>query len=259
MIYKLLEDGASLMSNYTREVFVKYIIRGARYYATENEDKPIEYILPGDIIDTERIERTGHVKRLPDSYSQETQDLLPFDISKTKPNRKPLNGYQEVFHIQDTVQFYEAIEYIPIETCHLPEPAYTLIHHVRDLSKPVRRKVFSDLRLHKKKCTHPFVYINGVKYLDHWVDQYKRDLNKYKDTKGILLIPATPEDIRDNYWNSLAGLTKVKGIPDDDIGTRIIEHSFMNLRCRYDSDLQDFYLHTTHKAVLRPYEREIPV
>jgi hypothetical protein len=265
MIYILPEDGTSLTKDYSRQVHLKYILRGSQYYTTESEDFPADYILTSDLIDIDQIDNTRHVRRLPDIYSEETKALLeiPFDISKTKPSRTTLQEIQDfpiIWHLQDTVQFYEAITYIPIEYCHLPDTEYATIRHIRDLNQPIRRKVFADHPLHKKRCTHPFVQINGIWYLDHWVDQHKRDLTKYKSSNGILLIK---EDrlpyLRDNYWNTLTGLTKTKGLRDDDIDIRITECAFLTLRFRYRSDVEDFYLRTQHQPILRTYEREIPV
>jgi hypothetical protein len=265
MIYLLPEDGTSLTIDHSRQIHLKYILRASRYYTTESEDFPADYILPSDLIDLDQIENTRHVERLPDIYSEETKALLeiPFDISKTKASRTTLQEIPDcniIWHLQDTVQFYEAITYIPIEYCHLPEDEYSTIRHIRHLSQPIRRKVFADYPLHKKRCTHPFVQINDIWYLDHWVDQHKRDLTKYKPGNGILLIK---EDrlpyLRDNYWNSLIGLTKAKGVRDDDIEVRITECAFLTLRFRYPGDVEDFYLRTTHQPILRKYERSTPV
>jgi hypothetical protein len=277
MIYLLPEDGTSLTIDGSRQTFLKYILRGSQYYATETEETPINYILPADIIDTDQIENTRYVKRLPVSYSKDNQG--PFDISKTKPNRvllqdeceHPFNWYEPIYHKQNSVEFFEAIEYISIAYCHLPEPAYKTIRHIRDINKPLKRKVFPDNKLHRRNCTHPFVQINGYEYLDHWVDQYKRDLTKYQlqteyhstNCTGILLIEETdPDTLRENYWNQLAGLTKSKVYTNqfpDDIDIRIIECAFLTLSLCYQCNIPEFYEETHHQPILRRHEKEIPV
>jgi hypothetical protein len=248
----------------TRIIDLKYILQGSKYYTYESEENPISYISDEDYFETDLIEKTSYVKRLARSYTEDSHLIEePFVFKLTKACRTTLQEIQnepKLFHIQDTVQFYEAITYFPKKYNNLPEPAYTEIKHIRDLSKPVRRKVFSDQKLHKRRCTHSFVQIHGTRYLNHWVDQHKRDPKKYKEGHGILLLPATPSEARDNYWNSLVSLRNIR-IPydEDETKLRLLSCAYLTLRHKYPSNVQEFYLNTTHQQYLPHYELSIPV
>jgi hypothetical protein len=197
-------------SKCTRIIDLKYILQGSKYYSYESEENPISYISEENYFETDLIEKTTHVKKLP-SYYIKSFELIeePFVFQLTKACRSTLQEIQkdpELYHEQDSVQFYEAITYFPIEYYHLPEPAYTKIIHIRKLSKPIRRKVFSDTLLRRRLYTESLLRINIDRHLNHWVDQHKRHPKKYQEGNGILLLPATPSQARDNYWNSLVAL-----------------------------------------------------
>jgi hypothetical protein len=84
--------------------------------------------------------------RLPRPYTEDSHLIEePFVFKLTKVRRTTLQEIQKdpkLFHLQDTVLYYEAITNFPIEYNNLPEPVYTEIKHIRDLSNPERRKVF---------------------------------------------------------------------------------------------------------------------
>jgi hypothetical protein len=125
----------------TRIINLKYILQGCRYYSYESEENPISYIFEEDYFESDLIEKTRHVKRLPRPYTKDSHLIEePFVFQLTKACRSTLQEIQKdpnLFHLQDTVQFYEAITYFPIEYNYLPEPAFTEIKHIRDLSKPL--------------------------------------------------------------------------------------------------------------------------
>jgi hypothetical protein len=172
-------------SKCTRIIDLKYILQGSRYCSYKSEENPISYISEEDYFETDLIEKTTHVKKLPSPYLQDF-DLIeePFVFQLTKACRTTLQEIQKdpkLFHEQDTVQFYEAITYFAIEYCHLPEPVYTKIIHTRNLRKSIRRKVFSNTLLRGRLFTRFLLTFNGKRYLNHWVDQHKRDPKKYQE------------------------------------------------------------------------------
>jgi hypothetical protein len=239
----------------TRIIDLKYILQGSKYYTYESEENPISYISDEDYFETDLIEKTSYVKRLPRSYIENLELIEePFVFNLTKACRSTLQEIQkepELYHEQDTVQFYEAITYFPITYCHLPKPAYTKIIHIKKLRKYTRRKVFSDkiLRIHLYKET--LLRINGDRYLNHWVDQHKRDPKKYQEGNGILLLPATPSQARDNYWNSLVNLRNIQIPYDrDETKLRLLDCAYLTLRHKYPSSIQEFYLNTTHQQYI---------
>jgi hypothetical protein len=247
----------------TRIIDLKYILQGSKYYTNESEENPISYISDEDYFETDLIEKTSYAKRLPRSYIKDLELIEePFVFQLTKACRSTLQEIQkdpELYHEQDTVQFYEAITYFPITYCHLPEPAYTKIIHIKKLRKFTRRKVFSDKVLRAHLHTETLLRINGDRYLNHWVDQHKRDPKKYQEGNGILLLPATPSQARDNYWNSLVNLRNIPKSYDydcEDIKLRLLDCAYLTLRHKYPSSVQDFYLNTTHQQYI-PSTRSI--
>jgi hypothetical protein len=104
---------------FTRTVDLKYILQGAAKYSTESTESPFSHILETDYFDQDLIEKTRHVKRLPKAYANQENvfEELPFHQVRTIPCRVSLadkglskfylNG--TLYHIQDTVEFYEAI------------------------------------------------------------------------------------------------------------------------------------------------------
>jgi hypothetical protein len=108
---------------FTRTVDLKYILQGAAKYSTESTESPVSHILEPDYFDTDLIEKTRHVKRVPKAYANQEKvfEELPFNQVSTIPCRISLadsvlskfylNG--TLHHIQDTVEFFEAIIYQP--------------------------------------------------------------------------------------------------------------------------------------------------
>jgi hypothetical protein len=58
-------------ATFTRTRSLKYILQVAGKYSTESTDCPVSNILETDYVDTELIEKTRHVKRLPRFYTSQ--------------------------------------------------------------------------------------------------------------------------------------------------------------------------------------------
>ena len=97
--------------NCNREVNLRYILQG-------NGDN-VNRVLHTDYFHSDLIEKTTHVKRLPRSYiiNSNNSIAVPFVKSTTKPCRYPIPHPEHegsfTYHVQDQIEFYEAITYYP--------------------------------------------------------------------------------------------------------------------------------------------------
>jgi hypothetical protein len=67
---------------FTRTVDLKYILQGAAKYSTESTESQVSHILETDYFDTDLIEKTRHVKRLPKVH--ENQEIVSENYHLTK-------------------------------------------------------------------------------------------------------------------------------------------------------------------------------
>jgi hypothetical protein len=96
--------------------------------------------------------------------------------------------------------------------------------HVRQISKPLRRPIFPDNDKEDIYWSSDHVLAVDDRYLVKWFPQFKRDLNKYQEGHGILLLPV-PENqepyLASGYWNSLKLLSQKYFDNHFDIPTRL--------------------------------------
>jgi hypothetical protein len=73
-----------------------------------------------------------------------------------------------------------------------------------------------------------------------------------------MLLPATPSQAQDNYWNSLVALQNVRNPYDcDETKLRLLDCIYITLRHKYPSNILEFYLKTTHQQYLSHHDLSI--
>jgi hypothetical protein len=182
---------------FTRTVDLEYILQGAAKYSTESTESPVSHILETDYFDTDLIEKTRHVKRLPKPYANQEKvfEELPFQQDHTIPCRVTLADSESsklylngtLYHIQDTVEFYKAISHQPRPYCYKPEQKFTKLKHVRQISRPLRRPIFSKDCVEDLYWNSDDILAVDNRYLVNWFPQFKRNLYTYQEGHGILL------------------------------------------------------------------------
>jgi hypothetical protein len=71
------------------------------------------------------------------------------------------------------------------------------------------------------------------RYIVNCFPQFKRDLNKYEEGHGILLLPVPEYQepyLTSGYWNSLKLLSQKYFDDSFDIPTRLLESTYLSLR-----------------------------
>lgn len=233
----------------TRTVDLRYILQRDERTGKRNK------VHKQDYFDTDLIEKTYNVKRLPRSYIIKSFALyeIPFDKTTTKirrhtlPHQEYLSGF--VYHVQDQVEFYEVITYSTEESFSeiYIQPPFLPILRVRAIDKIIRRPVY-DRTPH---CTELDVLLeHDPHFFKFWIDTHKRDVLKYQEGNGILLIKASPAQARLQYWNQQIVLSKQLKFLDN-TASRIIEANFLSLLA-FSGDTCAFYEHSTAKPLSSP-------
>jgi hypothetical protein len=254
---------------FTRTVDLKYILQGAAKYSTESTASPVLHILETDYFDTDLIEKTRHVKRLPRPYSSQEffADELPFNRARTKPCRVSLASpnlsrfYENktLYHVQDTVEFYEAITYQHLTYYNFPEQEFTKLRHVRQINKRLRRPIFPEEVIDDIYWDPADILEVDNRYIITWFPQFKRDLFKYQEGNGILLLPAdTDNNLSNGYWNSLKLLSHPYYFDEYDIPVRLLEATYLSLRYNFEANPFEFYKYTDHSPVIRADDYHTP-
>ena len=242
--------------NCNREVNLRYILQG-------NGDN-VNRVLHTDYFHSDLIEKTTHVKRLPRSYiiNSNNSIAVPFVKSTTKPCRYPIPHPEHegsvTYHVQDQIEFYEVITYYPklyIEV----QPNFFPILRIRKIGKVIRRPVYDPTDDHCTETNEPLQH--DPLFIKHWVDQHKRDLLKYQEGNGIRLIIATREQVRAQYWEQQASLSKVfrYSIDDTKTETRLIKANNLSLANEYYHDIHRYYKYSTVKPAPKPDDNFPPL
>jgi hypothetical protein len=227
-----------------QEINLKYILK-------QENGKRVNKVRKTDYFDSDLIEDTTFVKRLPRSYIIKSfaLDDIPFDKTTTKirrytlPHPEYLSDF--VYHVQDQVEFYEVITYITDESFSdtYIQPPFLPILRVRRLGKPIRRPVYYRRPEDIIDLDEP--YIHDTQYTTFWLDQHKRDIFKYQIGNGILLKKVSPELARHQYWYQQIVLSKQHKFIDN-TKTRLAQANFLSL-VNFGGDTCAFYEHSTAK------------
>jgi hypothetical protein len=225
-----------------QEINLKYILK-------QENGKRVNKVRKTDYFDSDLIEDTTFVKRLPRSYIIKSfaLDDIPFDKTTTKirrytlPHPEYLSGF--VYHVQDQVEFYEVITYSTEES--FPEtyiqPPFLPILRVRAVNKVIRRPVYYRRPEDITELDVPLPH--DPLFFQFWIDQHKRDVLKYQEGNGIRLIKVSPDQARVQYWNQQVILSKqIKFI--DNTASRIKQANYLSL-ITFGGDTCEFYQHST--------------
>jgi hypothetical protein len=261
---------------FTRTVYLKYILQGAAKYSTESTESPVLHKLETDYFDTDLIEKTRHVQRLPRPYSTQEifSDELPFNRARTKPCRVSLASpnlsrfYEDkiLYHVQDTVEFYEAITYQHLTYYNFPKQEFIKLRHVRQINKRLRRPIFPEEVIDDIYWDPADILEVDNRYIITWFPQFERDLFKYQEGNGILLLRSIVNFVASSFITNR--LPTNIHLPKEDIyfplnipvrrlpvTTRLIfcEHLSRTLRVRFHGVLPGLNLHYTTASNLNRY------
>ncbi len=206
--------------------------------------------------DSDLIEKTTNVKRLPRSYIQDLYlyEETQFQISSTKPCRyhcqiTPEDCQHILYHVQDRVEFYETIIYLPLAFNYI-QPAVQDIYRVRAVNQEIRCPVFN----RTPACTEQDILLyHDNNFILHWLDQHKRDVQKYKVGNGILLEPIPHDTARTQYWNLQLSLNNLP-VHGPEFRKRHNDACFNSIKGEFAGDPEGIYQESTALPQSQPGE-----
>jgi hypothetical protein len=95
----------------------------------------------------------------------------------------------------------------------------------------------------------------------NWFPQFNRDLNKYQEGQGILLLPVPEVQepyLASGYWNSVKLLSHKYFDEPFDIPTRLLESTNLSLRYDFEANISESFKFTAQTPAIREDDYEVP-